>query len=301
MTSSASLASTRIGALLSDDDRREAAAEQLIRLLGLSDEPPEDDAMWAVRRVLVALARQTPVIAVIDDLHWACAGDRRSCSPARPPGLRTAARRHDVARRSAGDHARVGAARRRRRAEELVAALLDGAAIGPETLCRARPCLRRKPALSRGADALSLRESGTTPPPTLDSLLAARLARLPERSPRRDRRRLGDRPLAFARRPARPQRRAGRRGGRARDRRRPPAHLPRRGRGPRVPARAAARCRLRRAAARTPCGAAHEARGLARPATSASRRSSARRSSSTTSTRRCGRGARLGEPGGELT
>lgn len=178
-SSSASLASTRIGALLRDDDRRDAAAEQLIRILGLSEEPPEEDAMWAVRRLLVALARDTPVVAVIDDLHWAAPPIldlvKQLDRPAYAPLLVVTTTRSEVPGVTVPlaplDAEASGA---------LVTQLLDGAQLSPDALAELVDASDGNPLFLEEL-TLALRESGTTPPPTLDSLLAARLARLPER------------------------------------------------------------------------------------------------------------------------
>jgi DNA-binding SARP family transcriptional activator/tetratricopeptide (TPR) repeat protein len=178
ITASATLASTRIGALLMSDDRREAAAEQLIRLLGLSDEAPEDDAMWAVRRLLVALASQTPVVVVIDDLHWAAPAIvdlvRQLDRPAYAPLLVVTTSRLPAPGTTV-DLAPLDEAA----CAELVAGLLDGAEIDPEALADIVLASDGNPLFLEEL-TLSLRDSRSTTPPTLESLLAARLARLSE-------------------------------------------------------------------------------------------------------------------------
>ncbi|HEX6674664.1 MAG TPA: BTAD domain-containing putative transcriptional regulator [Actinomycetes bacterium] len=60
-----------VAALLAGDSNAEVVARQVTGLLGLSDTPPAAELPWAVRRLLEALARRRPLIAVLDDLHWA--------------------------------------------------------------------------------------------------------------------------------------------------------------------------------------------------------------------------------------
>jgi class 3 adenylate cyclase/tetratricopeptide (TPR) repeat protein len=52
-----------------DDPRAAARAAELLRPAGEPVVPEE--AFWAVRKVLEALARRRPLVLVIDDLHWA--------------------------------------------------------------------------------------------------------------------------------------------------------------------------------------------------------------------------------------
>jgi class 3 adenylate cyclase len=50
----------------------ERVADRLGRLIGLCPDPvTSEDALWAVRRFLEVLAERTPLVVVIDDLHWA--------------------------------------------------------------------------------------------------------------------------------------------------------------------------------------------------------------------------------------
>ncbi|HEX3807445.1 MAG TPA: BTAD domain-containing putative transcriptional regulator, partial [Gaiellaceae bacterium] len=63
-------AAERLETLLAGDERSAAAVEQLLRLLGYGDDPPDEESSWAVRRLLECVAQRRPVVAVLDDLHW---------------------------------------------------------------------------------------------------------------------------------------------------------------------------------------------------------------------------------------
>ena len=57
---------------LADDDRVDVIARRVLGVLGLSDEPAQPgETAWAVRRVLEAAARDRPLLAVVEDAHWA--------------------------------------------------------------------------------------------------------------------------------------------------------------------------------------------------------------------------------------
>jgi hypothetical protein len=57
-------------ATLPDAPDAEAIASQLADLLGIGGSGPVE-ASWAIRRFLEALSRARPVVAVLDDIHWA--------------------------------------------------------------------------------------------------------------------------------------------------------------------------------------------------------------------------------------
>jgi class 3 adenylate cyclase/tetratricopeptide (TPR) repeat protein len=59
-----------IRAALGDAPDAEAIAAQLSDLLGIGGTGPVE-ASWAIRRFLEALSRERPVVAVLDDIHWA--------------------------------------------------------------------------------------------------------------------------------------------------------------------------------------------------------------------------------------
>lgn len=67
----AAAARTRLERLLGEDDRAPAAVEQLLDVLGLADEPAGGAPGWAVRRLLASVARDTPTLVLVEDLHWA--------------------------------------------------------------------------------------------------------------------------------------------------------------------------------------------------------------------------------------
>ncbi|HEY7478573.1 MAG TPA: adenylate/guanylate cyclase domain-containing protein [Actinomycetota bacterium] len=59
-----------VGALARAPDAERIGA-QLAALLGLTEATGEVEAAWAVRRLLETLAMERPVVAYVDDLHWA--------------------------------------------------------------------------------------------------------------------------------------------------------------------------------------------------------------------------------------
>ncbi len=64
---------TKIAALVGDAGGEDAQiAGPLTALLGLSDALAHTrEAFWAFRRLLEELARERPLVVVVDDLHWA--------------------------------------------------------------------------------------------------------------------------------------------------------------------------------------------------------------------------------------
>jgi len=62
----------KVEALLADADERDAIMARLASTLGLPGEVmPTEETFWGVRKLLEAVAARQPLIAVIDDLHWA--------------------------------------------------------------------------------------------------------------------------------------------------------------------------------------------------------------------------------------
>jgi len=67
----ADAARKRLARLLpSGESDRERVIERAAGLLGLGPEASTEDSFWAVRRILEALARDRPVVLVLDDIHW---------------------------------------------------------------------------------------------------------------------------------------------------------------------------------------------------------------------------------------
>jgi class 3 adenylate cyclase/tetratricopeptide (TPR) repeat protein len=66
-----STARARLEAKLAGEDRAAAIADRLAGLLGLADPTGPEELPWAVRRLLEALARERPLVVLLDDLHWA--------------------------------------------------------------------------------------------------------------------------------------------------------------------------------------------------------------------------------------
>jgi class 3 adenylate cyclase/tetratricopeptide (TPR) repeat protein len=61
-----------IAALLPGDPEARVVARRIRQLLGLDQEaPPAAEGTWAVCRMLEALARERPLVLVLDDIHWA--------------------------------------------------------------------------------------------------------------------------------------------------------------------------------------------------------------------------------------
>ncbi|MBA2559275.1 MAG: AAA family ATPase, partial [Propionibacteriales bacterium] len=62
----------RLADLLPGEPDGELVAERAAALVGLSDTPGRmEEGFWAVRRLLESLSRWRPVVVVVDDLHWA--------------------------------------------------------------------------------------------------------------------------------------------------------------------------------------------------------------------------------------
>ena len=71
-TVSPDVARARIAELLEGDPEAERVVERLAAAMGLEDRPlAAEETFWAARRLLEALARERPVVVVVDDLHWA--------------------------------------------------------------------------------------------------------------------------------------------------------------------------------------------------------------------------------------
>jgi DNA-binding SARP family transcriptional activator len=61
-----------IAALLEGEDDAEQVAPRVAELTGLTERPAAPgEAFWAVRRFVEAIARERPVVLVLDDIHWA--------------------------------------------------------------------------------------------------------------------------------------------------------------------------------------------------------------------------------------
>jgi DNA-binding SARP family transcriptional activator len=58
--------------LLEGEEDADAVSERVAALIGIVESPAAPgEAFWAVRRLLESLAHQGPVVAVLDDIHWA--------------------------------------------------------------------------------------------------------------------------------------------------------------------------------------------------------------------------------------
>jgi class 3 adenylate cyclase len=62
----------RIAELIEDREEADVVARRLRATIGLSDETaPPEETFWAVRRLFEAVARDRPLVAVVEDVHWA--------------------------------------------------------------------------------------------------------------------------------------------------------------------------------------------------------------------------------------
>jgi DNA-binding SARP family transcriptional activator len=58
--------------LLEGEDDADSVAQRIAELTGIAEAPSAPgEAFWAVRRLLESLARERPVMVVLDDIHWA--------------------------------------------------------------------------------------------------------------------------------------------------------------------------------------------------------------------------------------
>jgi class 3 adenylate cyclase/tetratricopeptide (TPR) repeat protein len=65
-------ARTGLNELLGEEDEGPLAVQRLAAALGLVETPtPSEEIFWAVRILFERLARKHPLIAVVDDIHWA--------------------------------------------------------------------------------------------------------------------------------------------------------------------------------------------------------------------------------------
>jgi class 3 adenylate cyclase/tetratricopeptide (TPR) repeat protein len=62
---------TGLMGLMAGQPQAEAVVERVVGLIGAGEAGAGSDAFWAVRRLLEGMARQLPLVLVIDDLHWA--------------------------------------------------------------------------------------------------------------------------------------------------------------------------------------------------------------------------------------
>jgi hypothetical protein len=65
------LVRAKLAALMpSDDPERDRMVERVAGVLGIAEPASAEETFWALRRGLEALARDRPMVLVIDDLHW---------------------------------------------------------------------------------------------------------------------------------------------------------------------------------------------------------------------------------------
>ena len=191
----ADTARSRLAEVLPDDERRAAAVEQLLVVLGLGGEAAERDHGWAVRRLLEAAARRAPLLVVVDDLHWADAAFleivERLAEPVDAPVVVVATTRRLPDSRLGGEVLEL-APLDLAACTQIVEGLLGGE-IEPRSLgllverSGGNPLYLEELVLDLRASgrlhadaAWRLDDAGAAPPPSLHSLLAAHLESLPE-------------------------------------------------------------------------------------------------------------------------
>jgi DNA-binding SARP family transcriptional activator/tetratricopeptide (TPR) repeat protein len=190
-------AQERLSALIGDDP---GTVEQLLRLIGLGDEPGgEDETVWALRRLLERAARRSPVVVLVDDLHWASPPTldllERLVEPVPAPLLVTATTREtprEALRPTVLELGPIDASA----CAEVTAGLLGGAGtVAPDTLSAlvehsgGNPlfleevvrALRAEGRLQETDGRWHLDRAELPAPRSIESLLASRLGRLPER------------------------------------------------------------------------------------------------------------------------
>jgi len=176
----ASEAAAVFASLLAEDERVEPAVEQLLRVLGLAEDPPDEESMWAVRRLLDAAARRQPTVLVVDDLHWAAAPIlelvRQLGDPADAPLFVVTTTREPP---EGFPGALIPLQPLAPEACASIASSLLGSAVDAATLDTLVHQSGGNP-LYLEELVLSLRAGEPSQPRSLESLLAARLARLPE-------------------------------------------------------------------------------------------------------------------------
>jgi class 3 adenylate cyclase len=57
--------------ILADEEHQDLVGDRILHLLGIGAAGSPEDTLWAVRRFVEAIARQRPLVLVIEDLHWA--------------------------------------------------------------------------------------------------------------------------------------------------------------------------------------------------------------------------------------
>jgi predicted ATPase len=61
----------RVGELLRGHEQADLVAERVLGAIGLGEAGGREETFWAVRRLFEAAARERPLIAVFEDVHWA--------------------------------------------------------------------------------------------------------------------------------------------------------------------------------------------------------------------------------------
>ncbi|HET7571644.1 MAG TPA: BTAD domain-containing putative transcriptional regulator [Gaiellaceae bacterium] len=173
----------------------EDVLEQLRRLLGADDAPPDEDvAAWAVRRLLESVSAAGPTVVYVDDVHWASQAVLRLveqlAEPAPVPLLLVTTSRNGAPAGASIDLAPLGrdacaalvaSVLGGEAQEDTVAALADASGGNPLFLEELVADLRAAGRLRQSEAGWQLAAGEIPLPSAIESLLAARLERLPER------------------------------------------------------------------------------------------------------------------------
>jgi len=170
-----------LAALRGDEDAEEIAV-RLDAVLGSETTAPVDEVPWAFRRFCEALARERPLVLVVDDLHWAAPPlldlvEHLATRSSGAPVLLLCAARDELGERTlAGDRILV---------EPLSVEETDSLAnhlaadgLDDETRTRLVAVAEGNPLFLEQLLAHAAETGSIDPPPTLRALLAARLDRL---------------------------------------------------------------------------------------------------------------------------
>jgi class 3 adenylate cyclase/tetratricopeptide (TPR) repeat protein len=61
----------KICALLEGDEHQDAICRRVAALMGVAEVGAGEETLWAIRRMLEAIARDRPLLLILDDIHWA--------------------------------------------------------------------------------------------------------------------------------------------------------------------------------------------------------------------------------------
>jgi class 3 adenylate cyclase/predicted ATPase len=174
-----------VSRLLVGAERGREAALALAQAIGLGvGSAAADDIAWAARRLFETLAQERPLVAHLDDLHWADPAFldlvERAAELAAGPILILGLARPELLEQRPGLKALRLMPLGSEDASRLVESLLGEADLPAEARRRAIESAGGNPLFVEELLAMLLENPDLEAPPTLDALLGARLDRLPE-------------------------------------------------------------------------------------------------------------------------